>query len=190
MPPEASTVDGDRRAGRDPRDRRSGSRWLIRQVLIEPFRIPSGSMFPTLLEGDHLFVNKLARTGRSIPFTELRLPGLARAGAGRHRRLRGRTAAGRRRLPGRFHGRSTGRRRARRSEDFVKRLVGLPGDEITLASRVSALRERRAPGDAAGAGGLPLRRRISGQSSTTRPHRGPRRLPTFEILYDPIPPRN
>ena len=48
---------------------------MVRQVLIEPFRIPSGSMFPTLLVGDHLFVNKISY-GPRIPFTDFRLPGL------------------------------------------------------------------------------------------------------------------
>jgi len=47
-----------------------------RQLLAEAFRIPSGSMEPTLLVGDWLFVNKL-RYGPHIPFTEQSLPGYA-----------------------------------------------------------------------------------------------------------------
>lgn len=47
-----------------------------RQLLAEAFRIPSGSMEPTLLVGDWLFVNKL-RYGPHIPFTQLSLPGYA-----------------------------------------------------------------------------------------------------------------
>jgi signal peptidase I len=47
-----------------------------RQLLAEPFRIPSGSMEPTLLVGDWLFVNKL-RFGPHIPFTNRSLPGYA-----------------------------------------------------------------------------------------------------------------
>jgi signal peptidase I len=47
-----------------------------RQLLAEAFRIPSGSMEPTLLVGDWLFVNKL-RYGPHIPFTQSSLPGYA-----------------------------------------------------------------------------------------------------------------
>jgi signal peptidase I len=48
-----------------------------RQLLAEAFRIPSGSMEPTLLVGDWLFVNKL-RFGPHIPFTSHSLPGYAK----------------------------------------------------------------------------------------------------------------
>ncbi len=41
---------------------------LIRTVLLEPFRIPSGSMIPTLEIGDQIFVNKFIY-GVRIPFT-------------------------------------------------------------------------------------------------------------------------
>jgi signal peptidase I len=47
-----------------------------RQLLAEAFRIPSGSMEPTLLVGDWLFVNKL-RLGPHIPLTNHSLPGYA-----------------------------------------------------------------------------------------------------------------
>jgi len=47
-----------------------------RQLLAEAFWIPSGSMEPTLLVDDWLFVNKL-RFGPHIPFTSHSLPGYA-----------------------------------------------------------------------------------------------------------------
>jgi signal peptidase I len=49
---------------------------VTRQALAEAYRIPSGSMEPTLLVGDWLFVNKL-RFGPHIPFTNKSLPGYA-----------------------------------------------------------------------------------------------------------------
>jgi signal peptidase I len=47
---------------------------FIRTFFVEAFRIPSGSMIPTLLVGDWLFVNKLVY-GPHIPFTQVNLPG-------------------------------------------------------------------------------------------------------------------
>jgi signal peptidase I len=47
---------------------------FLRTFLIEAYRIPSGSMIPSLLVGDWLFVNKLIY-GPHIPFTDTNLPG-------------------------------------------------------------------------------------------------------------------
>jgi signal peptidase I len=93
----------------------------IRAFVIEPYRIPSGSMFPTLLIGDHLFVNKFVY-GIKIPFTDIRLPGLRDPERGdvivfTVAKNGGQTFPADRRpdLP---------------REEFVKRIVGIPGDRI------------------------------------------------------------
>ena len=49
---------------------------FVRVFLVEAYRIPSGSMIPTLLVGDWLFVNKLAY-GPHIPGLDVSLPGYA-----------------------------------------------------------------------------------------------------------------
>ncbi len=95
----------------------------IRAFVIEPFRIPSGSMLPTLLIGDHLFVNKFVY-GVRIPFTELRLPALREP-------MRGDVVVfvvarnGDRIIP-------ADRRPDLPRDDFVKRIVGLPGDRVEV----------------------------------------------------------
>src|SRR5262245_16777166 len=48
---------------------------LIRAMVIESYYVPSESMLPTLLIGDHVFVNKFV-WGARIPFTDIRLPAL------------------------------------------------------------------------------------------------------------------
>ncbi|MFC1674664.1 signal peptidase I [Candidatus Omnitrophota bacterium] len=46
---------------------------IIRAFVIQAFKIPTGSMRPTLIEGDIILVNKFIY-GAKIPFTNLRLP--------------------------------------------------------------------------------------------------------------------
>ena len=43
--------------------------FLIRSTLVQAYKIPSGSMIPTLLVGDHLLANKFIY-GERIPFTD------------------------------------------------------------------------------------------------------------------------
>ena len=45
---------------------------VIRAYVIQAFKIPSGSMIPTLLIGDHILVNKFIY-GTTIPFTDKRI---------------------------------------------------------------------------------------------------------------------
>lgn len=85
---------------------------VIRTFLVEAYRIPSGSMEPTLLIGDFLFVNNLAY-GPHIPFTHINLPGYADP-------PRGKVAIYQ--SPDDSDG----------NPIVVKRLVGVPGDTLYM----------------------------------------------------------
>ena len=54
---------------------------IIRTFLVQAFKIPTGSMRTTLLEGDLILVNKFIY-GAKIPFTDLNLPAVRQPGRG------------------------------------------------------------------------------------------------------------
>ena len=81
----------------------------IRAIFIEPFRIPSGSMIPTLEIGDQIFVNKLIY-GVRIPFVNKVLFTIVRPPE------RGDVIV--------FNN------PVRTQDDFIKRVVGIPGDVV------------------------------------------------------------
>ena len=54
---------------------------FIRTFIVQPFKIPTSSMYPTLKPGDRIFVNKFIY-GARIPFTDIRLPKVREPEAG------------------------------------------------------------------------------------------------------------
>jgi len=93
----------------------------IRAFVIEPYRIPSGSMFPTLVIGDHLFVNKFVY-GIKLPFTRIRLPGLREPERG-DVVVFSVAKRGPQTYPADLHPELP-------TEEFVKRIIGIPGDRL------------------------------------------------------------
>jgi signal peptidase I len=83
---------------------------LLRAFVVEAFQIPSGSMIPTLAIGDHIFVSKFAY-GLTIPFTNTKILQMAEPKRGDI-------------IVFKFPG--------DQSIDYIKRVVGLPGDVIEM----------------------------------------------------------
>ena len=82
--------------------------FLLRSFLVEPFKIPSGSMLPTLLVGDFILVNKYTY-GIRLPVINLKVADVSEPRRGEVMVFR---------YP------------VNPSLDYIKRVVGLPGDEV------------------------------------------------------------
>lgn len=86
---------------------------VFRSFLFEPFKIPSGSMIPTLLVGDFILVNKYAY-GLRLPVTNTKILSLGEP-------ERGDVVVFRYPVDTRVN--------------FIKRMVGLPGDTLTYRNK-------------------------------------------------------
>ena len=117
---------------------------VVRSFLFQPFNIPSGSMEDTLLIGDFLFVEKFAYgySKHSLPFSLPIIPGRVFFTEPK----RGDVIVFKTPRDNRT--------------DFIKRLIGLPGDRIEMRSGVLYINDE------------PVQRRVLGEVTSTDPRTG------------------
>jgi signal peptidase I len=102
---------------------------IVRIFFYQPFNIPSGSMKSTLLVGDYLFVSKLSYGYSQYSFPWGIIPFKGRVFGAEPKR--GDVAVFK--LP------------RDNSTDFIKRVIGLPGDEIAMRGGVLFINGRPVP---------------------------------------------
>lgn len=102
---------------------------LIRTFVFQPFKIPSGSMIPTLLVGDHLLVSKFIY-GTKIPFTDKIVLPIKQI-------KRGDVIV--------FTYPNPDGDPSQNNIYYIKRVVGLPGDRIELDGRQLVINGNKMP---------------------------------------------
>jgi signal peptidase I len=115
---------------------------LVRTFVVQTFYVPSESMVPTLLIGDHVFVNKFVY-GPQVPGAEWRLPSVREPKRGEVVVFRFARDPGGSPIP---HDLLPDAPR----DNFVKRLVGVPGDHIVYRDGRLILNGVPAPLEATG----------------------------------------
>lgn len=99
---------------------------FLRSSIIEPYKIPSGSMIPTLFIGDHIFVNKFAY-GFKVPFTEFFLDKPL--------------YMTKEQVPTRGDV-IVFRYPKDESINYIKRVIGLPGDRVAIREKVLYINDK------------------------------------------------
>jgi signal peptidase I len=107
---------------------------IVRSLLFEPFSIPSGSMFPTLKIGDYLFVQKYAYgySKYSFPLALIDFEGRVMESYPERGDI------------------VVFRKPQQESIDYIKRVIGLPGDEIQMTAGKLYINDERVPRDFVG----------------------------------------
>jgi len=118
--------------------------FLLRSFLFEPFKIPSGSMMPTLLTGDLILVNKFVY-GLRLPVINTKITERAAPERGEVMVFR---------YP------------PKPSMDYIKRVVGVPGDEVSYLNKQLTINGQPVPRSRSPT--ISTRRRCATSSSTTR----------------------
>lgn len=95
--------------------------FFVRGFIVQAFKIPSSSMEPTLLVGDHLLVNRLSYVTK-VPFTDIVIFDLGRPSRGDVVVFR---------YP------------VDRTKDFIKRVIGTEGDVVEIKDKVIYINGKR-----------------------------------------------
>lgn len=84
---------------------------IIRSFILEPFKIPTGSMKPTILDGDYIFVNKFIY-GIKTPIYKNKIINISKPSRG-----------------------DIAVFKHKNGDAYIKRIVGLPGDKIEYKNK-------------------------------------------------------